>query len=61
MKQILVQAAAHPQTKIAATAALAEITSRGIPHIYDQFMDAFAYKIALAIHTMEKQEKLGET
>ena len=60
MKQILVQAAVHPKTKMVAAAAMTEITSRGIPHIYDQFMDAFAYKIALAIHTIEKQDKQGE-
>lgn len=60
MKQIIVQAATHPQTKVVAAAALTEITSRGIPHIYDQFMDAFAYKIALAITKIEKQEKQGE-
>tara|TARA_R110002126_G_scaffold267456_1_gene410919 strand:+ start:419 stop:559 length:141 start_codon:yes stop_codon:yes gene_type:complete len=45
---------------VVAAAALTEITSRGIPHIYDQFMDAFAYKIALAITKIEKQEKQGE-
>jgi hypothetical protein len=58
---VLIQASRNPHAKAAAAVVLTEVTTYGVAGLYNRFMDNLAYKIAVTIHTLEKEEqKQGE-
>lgn len=60
MKQTLIKVSSSPQVKAACTTVLTELTQHGVKKLYNRFMDALAYKIAVQMHKLEQREKTGE-